>query len=340
MTRLRRFAPTAPAEWPWNGWPNAAGIAGRMLVEQVAKWRGMRKHAAGGALTASTTAATDPLPADTDAPAATAAAGPNSATTAIAPTSMPKAIGTTARPGGKLVPDPAVMERIAAADSYLRSLFGDLPLSLDDGDRQRLQQDGAFRDWMAEVESKLGDQLTPRMRQEMRERQVATVDLRNRLQEAYFSGAISWPAYIEGLRSVSLWSDEPFQRLLSEDEYQQLNGVAKAEIGSLSDAVLDLPEPIEAVNLFPQIREGRPELTEQELVSVIPQLQLDRLTGLRKSQMLQESALAADLDSGRIDMDAYLVAVKQNEADLAAEAVSMLSPEGYRLLFPDDAPAE
>ena len=42
MTRLRRFAPTAPAEWPWNGWPNAAGIAGRMLVEQVAKWRGMR----------------------------------------------------------------------------------------------------------------------------------------------------------------------------------------------------------------------------------------------------------------------------------------------------------
>ena len=42
MTRLRRFAPTAPAVWPWNGWPNAGGIAGRMLVEQVAKWRGMR----------------------------------------------------------------------------------------------------------------------------------------------------------------------------------------------------------------------------------------------------------------------------------------------------------
>jgi hypothetical protein len=42
MTRLRRFAPTAPAEWPWNGWPNAGGIAGRMLVEQVAEWRGMR----------------------------------------------------------------------------------------------------------------------------------------------------------------------------------------------------------------------------------------------------------------------------------------------------------
>lgn len=41
MTRLRRFAPTAPAEWPWNQWPNAGGIAGRMLVEQVAKWRGI-----------------------------------------------------------------------------------------------------------------------------------------------------------------------------------------------------------------------------------------------------------------------------------------------------------
>ena len=44
MTRLRRFAPTAPAAWPWNGWPNAGGIAGRMLVEQVAKWRGMRNQ--------------------------------------------------------------------------------------------------------------------------------------------------------------------------------------------------------------------------------------------------------------------------------------------------------
>ncbi len=42
MTRLRRFAPTAPAEWRWNGWPNAGGIAGRMSVEQVAEWRGMR----------------------------------------------------------------------------------------------------------------------------------------------------------------------------------------------------------------------------------------------------------------------------------------------------------
>ena len=42
MTRLRRFAPTAPAEWPWNGWPNAGGIAGRMVVEQVAEWCGMR----------------------------------------------------------------------------------------------------------------------------------------------------------------------------------------------------------------------------------------------------------------------------------------------------------
>ncbi|EGV15854.1 hypothetical protein [Thiocapsa marina] len=42
MTHLRRFAPTAPAEWSWNGWPNAGGIAGRMLVEQVAEWRGMR----------------------------------------------------------------------------------------------------------------------------------------------------------------------------------------------------------------------------------------------------------------------------------------------------------
>ncbi|NCC22597.1 MAG: hypothetical protein EOM26_09065 [Alphaproteobacteria bacterium] len=42
MTHLRRFAPTAPAEWPWNGWPNAGGIAGRMSVEQVAEWRGMR----------------------------------------------------------------------------------------------------------------------------------------------------------------------------------------------------------------------------------------------------------------------------------------------------------
>ena len=41
MTRLRRFAPTAPAEWPWNGWPNAGGIAGRMLVERVAEWRGI-----------------------------------------------------------------------------------------------------------------------------------------------------------------------------------------------------------------------------------------------------------------------------------------------------------
>jgi hypothetical protein len=41
MTRLRRFAPTAPAECPWNGWPNAGGIAGRMLVEQVAEWRGI-----------------------------------------------------------------------------------------------------------------------------------------------------------------------------------------------------------------------------------------------------------------------------------------------------------
>ncbi|NCC28996.1 MAG: hypothetical protein EOM22_12860 [Gammaproteobacteria bacterium] len=45
MTRLRRFAPTAPAEWPWNGWPNAGGIGGRMSVEQVAEWRGMRKPA-------------------------------------------------------------------------------------------------------------------------------------------------------------------------------------------------------------------------------------------------------------------------------------------------------
>ncbi|AFL75210.1 hypothetical protein [Thiocystis violascens] len=42
MTRLRRFAPTAPVESPWNGWPNAAGIAGRMLLQQVAEWRGMR----------------------------------------------------------------------------------------------------------------------------------------------------------------------------------------------------------------------------------------------------------------------------------------------------------
>ncbi|MFB1512683.1 MAG: UPF0175 family protein, partial [Thiocapsa sp. C3-sup] len=40
--RLRRFAPTAPAEWPWNGWPNAGGVAGRIVVEQVAEWRGMR----------------------------------------------------------------------------------------------------------------------------------------------------------------------------------------------------------------------------------------------------------------------------------------------------------
>ncbi|MGB7649225.1 MAG: hypothetical protein WBM22_27600, partial [Pseudomonas fluorescens] len=46
MTRLRRFAPTAPAESPWNGWPNAAGIAGRMVVEQVAEWHGMRSLAA------------------------------------------------------------------------------------------------------------------------------------------------------------------------------------------------------------------------------------------------------------------------------------------------------
>ncbi|MFB1488578.1 MULTISPECIES: hypothetical protein, partial [unclassified Thiocapsa] len=42
--RLRRFAPTAPAEWPWNGWPNAGGVAGRIVVEQVAEWRGMRNH--------------------------------------------------------------------------------------------------------------------------------------------------------------------------------------------------------------------------------------------------------------------------------------------------------
>ena len=41
MTRLRRFAPTAPAEWPWNRWPNVRGITGRMLVEQVAEWRGI-----------------------------------------------------------------------------------------------------------------------------------------------------------------------------------------------------------------------------------------------------------------------------------------------------------
>ncbi len=46
MTRLRRFAPTAPAESPWNGWPNAGGIAGRMVVEQVAEWCGMRTPAA------------------------------------------------------------------------------------------------------------------------------------------------------------------------------------------------------------------------------------------------------------------------------------------------------
>ncbi len=44
MTRLRRFAPTAPAAWPWNGWPNAGGIAGRMVVEQVAEWCGMRTN--------------------------------------------------------------------------------------------------------------------------------------------------------------------------------------------------------------------------------------------------------------------------------------------------------
>jgi hypothetical protein len=44
MTRLRRFAPTAPSEWPWNGWPNAGGTAGWMLVEQVAEWRGMGIH--------------------------------------------------------------------------------------------------------------------------------------------------------------------------------------------------------------------------------------------------------------------------------------------------------
>ena len=44
MLHLRRFAPTAPAESPRNGWPNAAGIASRMTLEQVAESRGMRKQ--------------------------------------------------------------------------------------------------------------------------------------------------------------------------------------------------------------------------------------------------------------------------------------------------------
>jgi hypothetical protein len=235
------------------------------------------------------------------------------------------------------IADPAVMERIAEADRYLQSKFGDLHPPLDDEQRARLQQDGAFRDWMAEIESKLGDRLTPQMRQEMRERQVATVNLRNRLQEAYLSESMSWSDYLSGLRAVSLWSDEPFQRLLSEEEYQELNGVAKAEIVELSEAVLSPPEVIEAVNLFPQMRESRPELTEHELASVIPQAQLDRLMGLRKAQMLQEFELAADLDANIVDMDSYQDLIMQNESDLQAQAAAILSQEGYRLLFPGEA---
>jgi hypothetical protein len=33
---------TEVAECAWNGWPNVGGIAGQMLVEQVAEWRGIR----------------------------------------------------------------------------------------------------------------------------------------------------------------------------------------------------------------------------------------------------------------------------------------------------------
>jgi hypothetical protein len=35
---LRRPLPEGVAEWPWNQWPNAAGMGGRISVESVAEW--------------------------------------------------------------------------------------------------------------------------------------------------------------------------------------------------------------------------------------------------------------------------------------------------------------
>ena len=226
-------------------------------------------------------------------------------------------------------------ELIPTAENHLRSVLGEIARNLDQEERERIMGDTAFRDWMVEIESKLGNELNEEARNQIRARQIQTIDLRDRLQEAYLGGTVDWATYLDGMRSVSLWSDKPYQEMLTEEQYRRLNGFDKSDLEVVTDTVWEPPETIEALNFFPQIRADHPDITLDELYQNISQDQLDELMSMRKAQLYEELRLTADVNRGDIDQDALLGTLQQNEAELAGRARSLLSAEGYQLLFPE-----
>lgn len=267
------------------------------------------------------------------------ASGANSSTV---PGSLPAPVGEAVRlseapaeRAGPARPDAGAMARIEAARRLLESLVGDLDAPLDDTVRARLRQDVAYREWMLTLEGQLGAALPARAREALQERQLRTVNLRDQLQDAYLAGDLDWQTYVDGLKAVTLWSDEQLQRHLTAEQYTAVNGFNKAELDQVNEDTWVPPEQLEALTLFPDVRNQMPDITEAELHQIVPPARLAEVSTLQKSLLREQMRLARELDAGTLQEDAFMAAVGQAEQRMRLEARTLLTDQAYQLLFPE-----
>lgn len=221
-----------------------------------------------------------------------------------------------------------------SAKHYLESILGagNLDNPPDESKVLSLRNDGAYTDWMLQVDTLLGDKLTDQQKKALRDQQIKTIDTRNALRDDYLAGKLSWEQYIDSTVALAIWSDQPYSETIADDDYQKLFGFKKEEIYSMAENTLVPPEKVEIFNLFPGIKGNYSELSEEQLYERIPKSKIDQLSALKKWQMSQEVDLENQLENMPEKDVAQLLA--QRTANFLVEVQNILSPEEYQFMKP------
>lgn len=216
---------------------------------------------------------------------------------------------------------------------YLESIIGDIENQIDSSKKRLLQNDPAYMDWMLQLQTVLGSDLTEQQKQVLIENQIKTVEIRNRIQEAYLSGNISWDTYVKSLNALAVWSDGPYQDVLTDENYEKLFNFKKQEIPQVAESTFSPPDDREVFNVFPNLKDVNPQMTEAELYTLVPKSKIEHLVSLQKNNSGAELSLQQQLDSGNISEQQFFHILSYHEEQLQQEAKRLLTESEYEILF-------
>jgi len=180
-------------------------------------------------------------------------------------------------------------------------------------------------EWMARIESILGDILSNVDKEALRKNHIIFLYNADILKKKYLTNEITQQEYFEELAELFKWHQEFYKKILTNEEYFKLFEISKEETDNIIDTTLT------PTNIGLEIY--NPNTTIDDVRKKLPKDKIDYIIMLNKKRMLKSYNIEKDLEKGMITEEEALNNLNDIYKDYIEQVKNILTQEEFYLIF-------